>query len=92
VLCHRWPEAHCFHGVCFRTSDNCALLLSFKMHLMYTLDASGKRLYTLQVSIHPAVDMTLINLNHIQKTTADGKVTKSAHPGTCRFAISLSRS
>ncbi|KAF9516577.1 hypothetical protein BS47DRAFT_656748 [Hydnum rufescens UP504] len=32
------------------------------MHLMYTLDASGKRLYTLQ------------------KMTADGKVTKSAHP------------
>lgn len=32
------------------------------MHLMYTLDANNKRIYTLK------------------KMTADGKVTKSAHP------------
>ena len=32
------------------------------MHLMCTVDETGKRLYTLK------------------KTTADGKVTKSAHP------------
>ncbi|KAF8314446.1 Nop10p-domain-containing protein [Clavulina sp. PMI_390] len=32
------------------------------MHLMYTLDANGNRVYTLK------------------KITADGKVTKSAHP------------
>ncbi|CAN6595619.1 H/ACA ribonucleoprotein complex subunit Nop10p [Trichomonascus vanleenenianus] len=32
------------------------------MHLMYTLDAEGKRVYTLN------------------KLTADGEITKSAHP------------
>ncbi len=32
------------------------------MHLMYTLGADGKRIYTLQ------------------KITADGEITKSAHP------------
>ncbi|CAL9730713.1 H/ACA ribonucleoprotein complex subunit Nop10p [Monosporozyma unispora] len=32
------------------------------MHLMYTLDNEGKRVYTLD------------------KTTADGEITKSAHP------------
>ncbi|KAJ2618776.1 snoRNP complex protein, partial [Coemansia sp. RSA 1694] len=33
-----------------------------KMHLMFTEDASGKRVYTLK------------------KVTADGQITKSAHP------------
>jgi hypothetical protein len=51
------------------------------MHLMYTLDESGNRMYTLKVS--EFID----NMNRLtstceQKTTEAGRLTKSAHPGT----------
>lgn len=49
------------------------------MHLMYTLDEHGTRLYTLKVRHMPL--MSLPVLTALQKITDDGKITKSAHPG-----------
>ncbi|KAJ9119826.1 snoRNP complex protein [Naganishia onofrii] len=44
------------------------------MHLMYTLDPNGNRIYTLKL-------LTVLNsFMRLQKSTKDGKVTKSAHP------------
>lgn len=50
------------------------------MHLMYTIDENGSRVYTLKVSRNYSTqDMVLTDL---QKITETGKITKSAHPGS----------
>ncbi|KXN85766.1 H/ACA ribonucleoprotein complex subunit 3 [Leucoagaricus sp. SymC.cos] len=41
------------------------------MHLMYTLDENGNRVYTLKIICAHTI---------LQKITDDGKLTKSAHP------------
>lgn len=51
------------------------------MHLMYTLDANGTRIYTLKVSLCASVAESLTFMNASQKITESGKITKSAHPG-----------
>jgi hypothetical protein len=50
------------------------------MHLMYTLDESGNRIYTLNVSIFIVMERLLFD-SLFQKTTDTGRITKSAHPG-----------
>ena len=49
------------------------------MHLMYTLDESGNRIYTLKVCDFEKNKRP--STNNAQKITDDGKITKSAHPG-----------
>ncbi len=50
------------------------------MHLMYTIDENGSRVYTLKVS---SIDLTQDKaLRDSQKITETGKITKSAHPGS----------
>ena len=50
------------------------------MHLMYTLNEDGKRIYTLQVSwIHCRKQSRCWRV-WVQKKTSEGKITKSAHP------------
>ena len=63
------------------------------MHLMYTLDENGNRVYTLKVS---PVRLTLScvsnsNMNLPQKITDSGKITRSAHPGMALFECTTSR-
>ena len=52
------------------------------MHLMYTLDESGNRIYTLKVFLIVLDVSTQKFLIISQKSTDLGKITKSAHPGT----------
>ncbi|KAG0156118.1 hypothetical protein PDIDSM_3294 [Penicillium digitatum] len=47
------------------------------MHLMYTLDAPGKRVYTLKKD---AIFNHTNNTNFGQSQVLNGEVTKSAHP------------
>jgi len=56
------------------------------MHLMYTLDEAGNRIYTLKVSMFLLRVDDL--LSPMQKVTEEGKTTKSAHPGTLDGALS----
>lgn len=61
------------------------------MHLMYTLDGNGNRAYTLKVRVF-IYRVELRPFMTLQKVTDEGRITKSAHPGTfvpwtlCRFA------
>jgi H/ACA ribonucleoprotein complex subunit 3 len=61
------------------------------MHLMYYVDASGKRVYTLKASDRHPMCSSKSNLcdsfltssklfQHIQKSNPSDKVTESAHP------------
>lgn len=50
------------------------------MHLMYTLDEGGNRIYTLKV-MHVVFNIIRMQLKLLQKLTDAGKITKSAHPG-----------
>lgn len=54
--------------------------LFLTMHLMYTLDEAGNRIYTLKVSYMLTYDPEH-DLLVFQKATDSGKITKSAHPG-----------
>jgi rRNA maturation protein Nop10 len=55
------------------------------MHLMYTVDDQGNRIYTLKVHIPSCVgDWSLFVY---QKVTDVGKITKSAHPGAPLFGL-----
>lgn len=51
------------------------------MHLMYTLDAEGNRVYTLKVSPGTLFVSERLTFS-LQKVTDSGKITKSAHPGS----------
>lgn len=51
------------------------------MHLMYTLDESGNRIYTLNVSTFAIIEQ-LLSDSLFQKATDTGRITKSAHPGS----------
>lgn len=57
------------------------------MHLMYTLDEQGTRVYTLKVSSSLLIWRSLISIP--QKATQAGKVTKSAHPGMSSFSKTI---
>jgi len=59
---------------------------SAAMHLMYTLDESGNRIYTLNVSIYTFTER-LLSDSPFQKATDTGRITKSAHPGSSLLAI-----
>lgn len=62
------------------------------MHLMYTMDEQGNRVYTLKVGI---IFFSLFSLAHhttTQKTTDAGRITKSAHPGAADPCASQSTS
>lgn len=50
------------------------------MHLMYTLDEGGNRVYTLKVCFLFSIVISRKS-DRNQKITDGGKVTKSAHPG-----------
>lgn len=50
------------------------------MHLMYTIDENGSRVYTLKVSRNYSTQEMV--LTDLQKITETGKITKSAHPGS----------
>jgi H/ACA ribonucleoprotein complex subunit 3 len=50
------------------------------MHLMYTLDEDGNRVYTLKVRLY-RYNRCSWYLHLLQKATDAGKTTKSAHPG-----------
>lgn len=53
------------------------------MHLMYTLDENGNRLYTLTVRLFiVCLGLESHPLMVLQKMTPEGRITKSAHPGT----------
>lgn len=50
------------------------------MHLMYTVDASGKRVYTLRkIQAGNSDNLEFLALNH-NNVGSVGEVTKSAHP------------
>lgn len=51
------------------------------MHLMYTTGENGARIYTLKVCIYPP-NTTFHYSTCVQKVTAGGEITKSAHPGS----------
>ncbi len=52
------------------------------MHLMYTVDDQGNRVYTLKVSmLFTMRSISVIYCSSFQKLTDSGKITKSAHPG-----------
>ena len=58
--------------------------VSTKMHLMYTLDEAGNRIYTLKVRSPSPIIECLSDFQRIltgQKIVESGKITKSAHPG-----------
>ena len=59
------------------------------MHLMYTLDANGNRVYTLKVRSCYSKNFAHSESILAQKITANGKVTKSAHPGTVLLSSSI---
>ena len=60
------------------------------MHLMYTLDDNGNRVYTLKVRYGSSPRCGLGAERVAQKITDSGKITKSAHPGTLfAFCIAL---
>ena len=57
------------------------------MHLMYTLDEAGNRVYTLKVCHYVYSFITTFprkayTPSSSQKITDAGKITKSAHPGS----------
>lgn len=52
----------------------------FAMHLMYTLDEEGNRVYTLKVRLYSYRHFSW-HSRLLQKVTDAGKTTKSAHPG-----------
>ena len=52
------------------------------MHLMYTLDENGNRVYTLKVSAETFGEAHTGLMQPPQKITDSGKITKSAHPGS----------
>lgn len=54
--------------------------LRVTMHLMYTLDDKGDRVYTLKVRLY-SPPWGRIRSRILQKLTDAGKITKSAHPG-----------
>jgi hypothetical protein len=59
------------------------------MHLMYTVDDQGNRVYTLKVHISFRWWRLIVDLINCvyQKVTDAGKVTKSAHPGAPLFGL-----
>ncbi|KAI9444541.1 hypothetical protein H4582DRAFT_1805463 [Lactarius indigo] len=50
------------------------------MHLMYTVDSQGNRVYTLKVSVLLRFDYLLFIARAIRNSPDLGKITKSAHP------------
>jgi hypothetical protein len=51
------------------------------MHLMYTIDEAGNRIYTLKVSQSICHSPANAEPRWYQKVADSGRVTKSAHPG-----------